>query len=127
MKLASYVANGKDAFGAVTDDGVVTMNGRLGSRYASLRDALTADGHTALGWPDAGRIAVGQRADLVAVRLDSPRTAGVLPAQAVMAAGAADVHVVVVDGRVVVRDGRHVLGDVGQLLRSAIAPLWEAA
>ncbi len=48
MKLASYVADGKDAFGVVTDDGVVTMNGRLGSRYASLRDALTADGLAAI-------------------------------------------------------------------------------
>jgi 2-keto-4-pentenoate hydratase/2-oxohepta-3-ene-1,7-dioic acid hydratase in catechol pathway len=48
MKLASYVANGKDAFGVVTGDGVVTMNGRLGSRYASLRDALTADGLAAI-------------------------------------------------------------------------------
>jgi 2-keto-4-pentenoate hydratase/2-oxohepta-3-ene-1,7-dioic acid hydratase in catechol pathway len=28
----------------VTDDGVVTLNQRLGDRYASLRDALTADG-----------------------------------------------------------------------------------
>ena len=48
MKLASYVANGKDAFGVVTGDGVVTMNGRLGGRYASLRDALTADGLAAI-------------------------------------------------------------------------------
>src|SRR6266545_391343 len=30
MKLASYLANGKDAFGVVTGDGVVTMNERLG-------------------------------------------------------------------------------------------------
>jgi cytosine/adenosine deaminase-related metal-dependent hydrolase len=74
-----------------------------------------------------GRIAVGQRADLVGVRLDSPRTAGVAPAQVVMAAGAPDVHTVVVDGRVVVADGRHVLGDVGLLLRSAITPLVDAA
>ena len=42
MKLASYVANGKDCFGVVTGDGVVTLNHRLG-RYASLRDALAAD------------------------------------------------------------------------------------
>ena len=48
MKLASYVANGKDAFGVVTGDGVVTMNGRLDSRYASLRDALTGDGLAAI-------------------------------------------------------------------------------
>lgn len=78
----------------------------------------------ALGWPDAGRIAAGQHADLVAVRLDSPRTAGVDPAQAVMTAGAADVSTVVVDGPVVVAGGRHVLGDVGRLLSQAIGPLW---
>jgi formiminoglutamate deiminase len=92
---------------------------------AELVDALTVNGHRALGWPDAGRIAPGQRADLVAVRLDSPRTAGCAPGQLVMVAGAADVHTVVVDGRVVVSDGRHVLGDVGRLLTAAIEPLWE--
>src|SRR5215831_982838 len=42
MKLASYMADGKACFGVVTDDGVVTLNQRLG--YASLRDALTAGG-----------------------------------------------------------------------------------
>ena len=94
---------------------------------ADLVDALTVAGHAALGWPDAGRLGVGQRADLVAVRLDSPRTAGAAPAQVVMAAGTADVHTVVVDGRVVVADGQHGLGDVGQLLRSAIAPLLDCA
>jgi cytosine/adenosine deaminase-related metal-dependent hydrolase len=40
-----------------------------------------------------------------------------------MAASAADVHTVVVDGRPVVREGRHVLGNVGRLLTGAIAPL----
>jgi formiminoglutamate deiminase len=94
-------------------------------RPAELVDALTVDGHHALRWPDAGRIAPGQRADLVAVRLDSPRTVGCAPDQLVMSAGAADVHTVVVDGRVVVADGQHVLGDVGRLLTAAIEPLWE--
>jgi formiminoglutamate deiminase len=94
---------------------------------AQLVAALTVDGHRALGWDDAGRIAPGRRADLVAVALDTPRTAGCAPAQAVLAAGAADVSTVVVDGRVVVRDGRHVLGDVGRMLAQAIAPLWEGA
>jgi len=92
---------------------------------AELVEALTASGHAALGWPEAGRIAVGAAADLTAVRLDSVRTAGTLPAQAVLAATAADVHTVVVAGRTVVRDGVHVLGDVGRLLADAIAPLWE--
>jgi cytosine/adenosine deaminase-related metal-dependent hydrolase len=92
---------------------------------AALVDALTVHGHACLGWPDAGRIAAGARADLVAVGLDRPRTAGVAPDQVVMAACADDVHTVVVDGRVIVREGRHVLGDVGRLLADAIAPLWE--
>jgi formiminoglutamate deiminase len=94
-------------------------------RPAELVDALTVDGHRALGWPDAGRIAPGQRADVVAVRLDSPRTAGCAPDQVVLAAGAADVHTVVVDGRLVVSDGEHALGDVGRLLAAALEPLEE--
>ena len=91
---------------------------------ADLLAALTA--HGALGWPDAGRLAPGARADLVAVALDTPRTAGADPAQVVAAASAADVDTVVVDGQVVVAGGRHVLGDVGRLLVEAVTPLWEA-
>ncbi|HEV7211525.1 MAG TPA: formimidoylglutamate deiminase [Blastococcus sp.] len=94
---------------------------------AELLGALTTAGHRALGWPDAGRIAVGQRADLVAVRLDGPRTAGCAPGQVLTAAGAADVHTVLVGGTAVVAEGHHVLGDVGQLLSAAIEPLWESA
>jgi formiminoglutamate deiminase len=96
-------------------------------RPAELLDALTAAGHRALGWPDAGRIAPGQRADLVAVRTDTPRTAGCAPDQLGTAATAADVDTVVVGGRIVVSEGRHRLGDVGRLLRDAIEPLWEKA
>jgi formiminoglutamate deiminase len=104
------------------------MNDRLVSlqrgRFtpADLLDAATR--HDTLGWADAGRLEVGARADLVAVRLDSPRTAGVDPAQILLAATAADVDTVVVDGRTVVCGGTHRLGDVGRLLGAAIAPLW---
>jgi 2-keto-4-pentenoate hydratase/2-oxohepta-3-ene-1,7-dioic acid hydratase in catechol pathway len=42
MKLASYIADGKSAFGAVVNDGVVTLNGRLSSGAATLREALAA-------------------------------------------------------------------------------------
>jgi formiminoglutamate deiminase len=94
-----------------------------------LAAALTTDGHRSLGFADAGRLAVGDRADLVAVRLDSVRTAGTDAADAVagvlFGAGAADVTDVVVDGRPVVRDGVHHLGDVGRLLDEAIAAVHE--
>jgi formiminoglutamate deiminase len=90
-----------------------------------LVESLTAAGHRALGWDDAGRLAVGRRADLVSVRTDTSRTAGAAPDQLVLAATAADVTTVVVDGDVVVENGRHRLGDVGQLLAEAIEPLWE--
>ena len=73
------------------------------------------------GWPDAGLLDTGAAADLVAVRLDSVRTAGGADADAlsrvVFAATAADVTDVVVSGRRVVAGGEHLLlGDVGALL-----------
>src|ERR1700737_579503 len=40
MKRASYIANGKAAFGAVTAEGVIDLSGRLGGDYRSLREAL---------------------------------------------------------------------------------------
>ena len=43
MKLASYLADGRAAFGVVTDAGVITMNERLSTRCASLREALAGD------------------------------------------------------------------------------------
>jgi formiminoglutamate deiminase len=90
-----------------------------------LMTALTEAGNAALGWPNAGRIEPGAPADLVAVRLDSVRTAGCQPAQVMYAAAAADVHTVVSGGRIIAVDGHHEqLGDVGRLLRDAIEELW---
>jgi formiminoglutamate deiminase len=86
----------------------------------ALMAMLSAAGHAALGWPEAGRIEAGAVADLVAVRTDSVRTAGSRPDQIVMAAGGPDVHTVVNAGRLVVSDGEHRLGDVGRLLTEAI-------
>ncbi|MFM8896251.1 MAG: amidohydrolase family protein [Actinomycetales bacterium] len=91
---------------------------------AGLVSALTTAGHRSLGWPDAGAIAVGQRADLVCISLDSVRTAGSIPDQALLAAGATDVRTVVCDGRVIVRDGRHQLGDIGRELQTAVTAAW---
>jgi formiminoglutamate deiminase len=104
------------------------MHERLASlqrgRFTPTDLLHAATRHDTLGWADAGRLEVGARADLVAVRLDSPRTAGIDPAQILLAATAADVDTVVVDGRLVVSGGRHRLGDIGRILGAAIEPLW---
>ncbi|MFZ0218204.1 MAG: formimidoylglutamate deiminase [Candidatus Dormiibacterota bacterium] len=97
---------------------------------AELFDAASGAGHRALGWGDAGRLAPGQLADLVTVRLDGPRLAGAGPAFALEAvlfgATAGDVDRVVVGGRDVVRAGRHLLlDDVGAALEQAVAAAWE--
>ncbi|MEZ0166514.1 formimidoylglutamate deiminase [Kineococcus sp. LSe6-4] len=73
---------------------------------ADLVAALTTGGHRSLGL-DGGTIAVGQPADLVAVRTGSVRTAGSDPAQLAMTATAQDVTHVVVAGEVRVRQGGH--------------------
>ncbi len=112
----------------------VELDERLASQQrghwsaAALLDAATRAGHASLGRPDAGVIDTGAVADLVAVRLDSVRTAGGADTDAVervvFAATAADVTDVVVAGRRVVAAGEHLLlGDVGALLDRAVAPL----
>lgn len=107
------------------------MHERLNSlqrgRFRPDELLAAATRHDSLGWDDAGRLEVGARADLVAVRLDSRRTAGCAPEQVILSASAADVDTVVVDGAVVVAGGEHVLGDVGALLQRAIQPLWDSS
>ena len=78
----------------------VEMHERLATQQrghwsaAELLAAATYDGHASLGFDDAGRIAVGQRADFVTVGLDSWRTrhTGASAETAVFAATAADVR-----------------------------------
>jgi formiminoglutamate deiminase len=88
---------------------------------ADLLGMASRNGYRSLGWDDGGTIAGGHLADLVAVRLDSPRTAGAGPGGVLYAATAADVTDVVVAGEQVVCGGRHRAGDIGRLLTDAIA------
>ncbi len=90
-----------------------------------LAGALTANGAASLGW-QAGQLRAGDLADLVSVRLDSPRTAGARLgdplAHVLFAATASDVDTVVVGGEIVVDGGRHRrVPDVGAALEAAIA------
>ncbi|OXM68999.1 MULTISPECIES: formimidoylglutamate deiminase [Amycolatopsis] len=82
--------------------------------------------HSALG-RDGGRLAVGGPADLVAVALDSVRTAGTEPSGAVFAASAADVTDVLIGGRWIVRDRTHQLIDrPAAVLAEEVEALWRS-
>ena len=106
----------------------VELDERLASQQRGHWSALelltagTVTGHRSLGFSDAGVIEVGARADLVAVRLDSPRTAGTGGSveTAVFAASAADVTDVVANGVQVVAEGNHVKVAVGAELAASI-------
>jgi cytosine/adenosine deaminase-related metal-dependent hydrolase len=109
----------------------VELDERLATRErghwsaAQLLTAAATDGHRSLGF-DAGRITVGAPADLVVLDTASPRTAGTgsCAETAVFAATAADVVLVVVNGRVVSRRGDD--GEVGRDLAAAVARVWDA-
>jgi formiminoglutamate deiminase len=107
----------------------VEMDERLASHQrghwsaTELLTAATTTGHASLGFPDAGEIRVGHRADLVTLDTSSPRTAGTGADEgtAVFAATAADVVQVMVDGRVVATTadreqvGRDLADTIGRL------------
>jgi formiminoglutamate deiminase len=100
------------------------MNERLATEqrghFSPAELVAAGAGHASIGWDDAGEIGAGKRADLVCVRLDSVRTAGSDPQGAILAATAADVTDVIVDGRHVVAGGRHTTVDVPRALSEAI-------
>jgi cytosine/adenosine deaminase-related metal-dependent hydrolase len=85
----------------------------------------TCGGADALGRPDLGRIAVGCRADIVLVRVDTPKATPTYDPFKflVMAASGDDVDLVIVDGRTIVESGRVLTVDVPR----AVARLNEAA
>jgi 2-keto-4-pentenoate hydratase/2-oxohepta-3-ene-1,7-dioic acid hydratase in catechol pathway len=72
VKLASYVADGRAAFGVVTQDAVITMSTRLDGRYPTLRAALDAG-----GLDDIREAALGAKPDH---RLADVRLLPVIPA-----------------------------------------------
>ena len=91
---------------------------------AELMRAASEDGHACLGWPDAGVIEPGARADLVTVSLAGVQLAGSSPEHAlesvVFAGSARDVRHVLVGGREVVVEGRHTSIDVAAELHEAV-------
>ncbi|HUF98534.1 MAG TPA: formimidoylglutamate deiminase [Ilumatobacter sp.] len=112
----------------------VELDERLGSlqrgahRATSLLEMATQNGHSSLGWHDAGTIAVGNHADLTTITLDSVRTAGAPTHQAVesavFAATASDVTNVIIGGNLVVADGAHRRFDVAAELQRSITDLF---
>jgi formiminoglutamate deiminase len=109
---------------AVELDERLASGERVHHSAADLLRAASANGQACLGWPDAGRIEAGARADLVTVALDGVRLAGWETELAldaiVFAATATDVRNVVVDGEEIVRDGLHVRINVAGELNDAI-------
>lgn len=108
------------------------VSGERGTFSAQELAATMTAGHGSLGWHDAGSIAVGRRADLVTVALDSQRTAGSAPGAVgealVFAATTADVRHVMIDGVSVVENGRHLHLDVAaELVATIDAAVGEAA
>ncbi len=87
---------------------------------AELLDAATGDGHRSLGFPDAGRIEPGARADLVTLDTASVRTAGTGAdeATAVFAASGADVVRVLRDGVDVTVDRAEVGAELDRAVRA---------
>jgi formiminoglutamate deiminase len=114
----------------------LATNARGRHQLTSLLRAGASGGARSLGW-EAGAIAEGQLADLVAIALDHPRIAGAstggagasesLLARIVFGATAADVSDVIVGGRFVVQSRvHHRLGganEIAELLTRAISVL----
>ena len=75
MKLASYVAGGKECYGVVVGDGVVTMKG-----HASLRDALAAGALDDMSKASPGQAGPQARPTSASCRSSPTRTKSSAPA-----------------------------------------------
>lgn len=105
--------------------------GRRAVHSASeLIEMVSSAGHRSLGWPDAGHLTTGSRADLVTIGLESARLAGTTASNAleaaVFACSGADISSVMVDGVLVVENGRHQSVDVGNELTTSIGALMDS-
>lgn len=122
---------------------VASLLGKLRKMDAAAMDSwdvlrmATRGGAAAIGRGDElGAITVGRKADLVAVRTDTPRMTPLLPTggyanihhNLVHAVRGSDVDLTMVDGDVVVRDGRLVNADLAELIdrvRALVPGLFE--
>lgn len=110
---------------------VASLLGKLRAMDAAAMDSwqvlhmATRGGAAAIGEGETlGAIAVGRKADFVAVRTDTPRMTPLLPAgehanihhNIVHAVRGSDVDMTVVDGEIVVQDGRLVNADLDELI-----------
>jgi formiminoglutamate deiminase len=91
---------------------------RQRGRFTVQEQLHALTNHSSLGWPDAGAIRPGNRADLVTVDLESVRLAGSSPQTmlptTIHAGSPADITTVMIDGVDRVSEGNYLAGDVGR-------------
>lgn len=99
-------------------DAVEGMDADL-ARPEDIFHMATVGGADAFGRPDLGRLAAGCKADIVFVRIDTPRAAPVYDPFKflVLAATGYDVDRVIVDGKTIVEDGGVLTIDVQEAVR----------
>jgi cytosine/adenosine deaminase-related metal-dependent hydrolase len=102
---------------AAQDPGVATA--------AQLVASVTSEAAKALQRDDIGRLAVGAKADLVAIGLGGAHTIPVVDPRSALVwrAHASDVWASAVDGRLVVNEGRYLAGDEDAITARAAAVL----
>jgi len=97
----------------------VVENNALAAPTHDVFHMATVGGADALGRPDLGRLAPGCKADIVFVRIDTPKAAPVYDPFKflVLAATGDDVDRVIVDGKTIVENGEVLTIDVPEVVR----------
>ncbi|MGH3450520.1 MAG: formimidoylglutamate deiminase, partial [Haloechinothrix sp.] len=94
-------------------------------QFTTVELVAAATRHAAIGWHGVGAIEAGGFADLVAVALDSVRTAGSDSAGIPFCANGSDVRDVIIGGEWVVRDSRHQrIADPARVLAEEVPELY---